>query len=168
MGAAEFVKSHAPPGMVATLTGLQGGAHNGLGKVGLQPLTQIPEISDIFKISENHEISEIPEILKSMRSSSYSRFQGFGGLLGGFTIEYTKSTHRAFWNFGLVAFICGSVYSLYVLVMMLVRRRKGGVRSQGVGAPSQPSAEGLLVRECHPHHLSPPQMILKWPRWTRG
>ena len=51
MGAAKFIAEKAPPGLLATLTGLEGGAHNGLGK-------------------------------------------GFGGLLGGFTIEYTKSTHK--------------------------------------------------------------------------
>merc|ERR1719369_780353 len=51
VGAAKFIYENAPPGMLATLTGLEGGAHNGLGK-------------------------------------------GFGGLLGGFTIEYTKSTHK--------------------------------------------------------------------------
>merc|ERR1719351_287132 len=31
VGAAEFARAHAPPGMLATVTGLQGGAHNGLG-----------------------------------------------------------------------------------------------------------------------------------------
>ena len=69
-------------GMLATVTGLQGGAHNGLGK-------------------------------------------GFGGLLGGFTIEYTKSTHRAFWNFGLVAFLVGIIYSTYVLIMLVKRKVMG-------------------------------------------
>ena len=69
--------------MLATVTGLQGGAHNGLGK-------------------------------------------GFGGLLGGFTIEYTKSTHRAFWNFGLVAFLVGVIYSAYVLIMLVKRKVMGG------------------------------------------
>ena len=56
VGAAKFIAEKAPPGLLATLTGLEGGAHNGLGK-------------------------------------------GFGGLLGGFTIEYTKSTHKASFNF---------------------------------------------------------------------
>ena len=76
--------------MLATVTGLQGGAHNGLGK-------------------------------------------GFGGLLGGFTIEYTKSTHRAFWNFGLVAFLVGVIYSAYVLIMLVKRKV--------TGKPSGPAVE---------------------------
>ena len=90
VGAAEFARAHAPPGMLATVTGLQGGAHNGLGK-------------------------------------------GFGGLLGGFTIEYTKSTHRAFWNFGLVAFLVGIIYSAYVLIMLVKRKV--------TGEPSGPAVE---------------------------
>jgi len=94
VGAAEFVKQHAPPGMLATLTGLQGGAHNGLGK-------------------------------------------GFGGLMGGFTIEYTKSTHRAFWNFGIAAFAGGAIYMVYTLIVLLRGKRMAG-RSQGVGSSSPP------------------------------
>merc|ERR1719347_846286 len=94
VGAAEFARAHAPPGMLATVTGLQGGAHNGLGK-------------------------------------------GFGGLLGGFTIEYTKSTHRAFWNFGLVAFLVSIIYSAYTLIVLLRGNRMAG-RSQGVGSSSPP------------------------------
>merc|ERR1719334_2574899 len=94
VGAAEFVKQHAPPGMLATLTGLQGGAHNGLGK-------------------------------------------GFGGLMGGFTIEYTKSTHRAFWNFGIAAFAAGAIYMVYTLIVLLRGNRMAG-RSQGVGSSSPP------------------------------
>merc|ERR1711910_3812 len=82
VGAAKFVADNAPSGMLATVTGLQGGAHNGLGK-------------------------------------------GFGGLLGGFTIEYTKSTHRAFWNFGLVAFLVGVIYSAYILIMFVKRKVSG-------------------------------------------
>ena len=80
--------------MLATVTGLQGGAHNGLGK-------------------------------------------GFGGLLGGFTIEYTKSTHRAFWNFGLVAFLVGVIYSAYVLIMM-IKRKVTGESSEPVAASKDP------------------------------
>ena len=80
--------------MLATVTGLQGGAHNGLGK-------------------------------------------GFGGLLGGFTIEYTKSTHRAFWNFGLVAFLVGVIYSAYVLIMM-IKRKVTGETSEPVAASKDP------------------------------
>jgi len=32
VGAAKFIAEKAPPGLLATLTGLEGGAHNGLGK----------------------------------------------------------------------------------------------------------------------------------------
>jgi len=71
VGAAKFVAENAPEGMLATVTGLQGGAHNGLGK-------------------------------------------GFGGLLGGITIETTKSTHRAFWLFGVV---CAAISFLYILLI---------------------------------------------------
>merc|ERR1712002_667772 len=71
VGAAHFVKLNAPSGMLATLTGLQGGAHNGLGK-------------------------------------------GFGGLLGGFFIESTKSTHKAFWFFGIVSALFGGLYSIFI------------------------------------------------------
>ena len=78
MGAAKFVADHAPPGMLATVTGLQGGAHNGLGK-------------------------------------------GFGGLLGGFTIETTKSTHKAFRLFG---FSCAGVSVLYILIVSLTALRR--------------------------------------------
>ena len=78
VGAAKFVADHAPPGMLATVTGLQGGAHNGLGK-------------------------------------------GFGGLLGGFTIETTKSTHKAFRLFG---FSCAGVSVLYILIVSLTALRR--------------------------------------------
>merc|ERR1719167_113503 len=74
VGAAEFARAHAPPGMLATVTGLQGGAHNGLGK-------------------------------------------GFGGLLGGITIETTKSTHRAFWLFGVV---CAAVSFVYICLISIL------------------------------------------------
>ena len=83
--------------MLATVTGLQGGAHNGLGK-------------------------------------------GFGGLLGGFTIEYTKSTHRAFWNFGLAAFLVGVIYSAYVLIM-LVKRKVMGEPVETAKDPKSPEEE---------------------------
>ena len=83
--------------MLATVTGLQGGAHNGLGK-------------------------------------------GFGGLLGGFTIEYTKSTHRAFWNFGLVAFLVGVIYSAYIL-FMFVKRKVSGEASRPAVETSKDSKE---------------------------
>jgi len=98
VGAAEFARAHAPPGMLATVTGLQGGAHNGLGK-------------------------------------------GFGGLLGGFTIEYTKSTHRAFWNFGLVAFLVGVIYSAYVLIM-LVKKKVTGKTSAAAAETAKDSKTG--------------------------
>ena len=84
--------------MLATVTGLQGGAHNGLGK-------------------------------------------GFGGLLGGFTIEYTKSTHRAFWNFGLVAFLVGVIYSAYVLIM-LVKKKVTGKTSAAAAETAKDSKTG--------------------------
>merc|ERR1719402_716148 len=107
VGAAEFARAHAPPGMLATVTGLQGGAHNGLGK-------------------------------------------GFGGLLGGFTIEYTKSTHRAFWNFGLVAFLVGVIYSAYVLIMLVKRKVTGkpsgpAVETSKDGKTGEPEEENFLT-----------------------
>jgi len=90
VGAAKFVAEHAPRGMLATLTGLQGGAHNGLGK-------------------------------------------GFGGLLGGFTIETTKSTHKAFRLFG---FTCAGVSVLYIsiqTVQAILRKVQPGPSRQGKG-----------------------------------
>ena len=78
VGAAKFVQEHAPAGMLATVTGLQGGAHNGLGK-------------------------------------------GFGGLLGGFTIEYTKSTHKAFRLFG---FSCAAISILYIILAIGLKIRQ--------------------------------------------
>ena len=60
--------------MLATVTGLQGGAHNGLGK-------------------------------------------GFGGLLGGITIETTKSTHKAFWLFGVV---CAGISVIYISIISFI------------------------------------------------
>merc|ERR1712241_980075 len=87
VGAAEFARAHAPPGMLATVTGLQGGAHNGLGK-------------------------------------------GFGGLLGGITIETTKSTHRAFWLFGVVCAAISLIYIILISVLALKRRREGGANTR--------------------------------------
>lgn len=110
VGAAEFMKQNAPVGMLATLTGLQGGAHNGLGK-------------------------------------------GFGGLLGGFTIEYTKSTHTAFWYFGIAAFVCGIIYSLFVLIQ-LARAKFGGGKSKRPGpAVKSPVDEELNFLERKPEPL---------------
>merc|ERR550517_1744875 len=83
VGAAEFARAHAPPGMLATVTGLQGGAHNGLGK-------------------------------------------GFGGLLGGITIETTKSTHRAFWLFGVVCAAISFVYILLISGIAFKHKKSGG------------------------------------------
>jgi len=76
--------------MLATVTGLQGGAHNGLGK-------------------------------------------GFGGLLGGFTIESTKSTHKAFRLFG---FTCAAISVFYIIIVIILAIRRRHVRSskrQGKG-----------------------------------
>jgi len=78
VAAAEFIKNHAPPGLLATLTGLKGGSHDGFGK-------------------------------------------GFGGLLGGILITYTRSTHRAFWNFGVMAFVLSIVYASFVSLFMVKR-----------------------------------------------
>eukprot|EP00092_Neocalanus_flemingeri_P035258 GFUD01038362.1.p1 GENE.GFUD01038362.1~~GFUD01038362.1.p1 ORF type:complete len:656 (-),score=158.45 GFUD01038362.1:44-2011(-) len=88
VGAAKFIAENAPPGMLATLTGLEGGAHNGLGK-------------------------------------------GFGGLLGGFTIEYTKSTHKAFWLFGIISAIFGVIYTVFVSIFLV--RKKRNTRKQNWG-----------------------------------
>ena len=75
--------------MLATVTGLQGGAHNGLGK-------------------------------------------GFGGLLGGFTIEYTKSTHKAFRLFG---FSCAAISILYIFIaiFLMIKNRKSRPNRNGDG-----------------------------------
>ena len=70
-------------GMLATVTGLQGGAHNGLGK-------------------------------------------GFGGLLGGITIETTKSTHKAFWLFGVVCLGISVVYISIISIIYFKHRKDGG------------------------------------------
>ena len=73
--------------MLATVTGLQGGAHNGLGK-------------------------------------------GFGGLLGGITIETTKSTHKAFWLFGVV---CAGISVLYISIISIIyfkHKKDGGVQRE--------------------------------------
>ena len=69
--------------MLATVTGLQGGAHNGLGK-------------------------------------------GFGGLLGGITIETTKSTHKAFWLFGVVCLGISVVYISIISIIYFKQRNDGG------------------------------------------
>merc|ERR1719334_483179 len=101
VGAAKFIAEKAPPGLLATLTGLEGGAHNGLGK-------------------------------------------GFGGLLGGFTIEYTKSTHKAFWIFGIFSAAFGGIYSAFIAAYLLIKKRgltgrkvdgqdSDKVREEGVG-----------------------------------
>ena len=70
--------------MLATVTGLQGGAHNGLGK-------------------------------------------GFGGLLGGITIQTWQSTHKAFWLFGVV---CAGIAVIYISIISIIafkrRNEKGG------------------------------------------
>jgi len=110
VAAAEFIKLHAPVGMLATLTGLQGGAHNGLGK-------------------------------------------GFGGLIGGFTIEYTKSTHKAFWYFGIAALISGTIYAIFVIVGLVVAKFGGG-KSKPSGAPATaPADEELNFLERKPEIL---------------
>ena len=68
--------------MLATVTGLQGGAHNGLGK-------------------------------------------GFGGLLGGITIQTWQSTHKAFWLFGVV---CAGIAVIYISIISIIafKRRNEG------------------------------------------
>ena len=88
--------------MLATLTGLQGGAHNGLGK-------------------------------------------GFGGLLGGFTIASTHSTHKAFRYFG---FTCAGVsvfYTISVIILIIRRRRRSSTKerrhSNGDGQESEKVVE---------------------------
>merc|ERR1712128_135559 len=90
VGAAKFIAEKAPPGLLATLTGLEGGAHNGLGK-------------------------------------------GFGGLLGGFTIEYTKSTHKAFWLFGIISAIFCGIYSVFVSIFLLRKKKKSRQQNWGKG-----------------------------------
>merc|ERR1712115_111599 len=106
VAAAEFIKLHAPVGMLATLTGLQGGAHNGLGK-------------------------------------------GFGGLIGGFTIEYTKSTHKAFWFFGIASGVIGVVYSGFVAAFLIKKKRCPSTinRGQGEGETDTGEKEGFMEKE---------------------
>ena len=92
------MQEHAPAGLLATVTGLQGGAHNGLGK-------------------------------------------GFGGLLGGFTIEYTKSTHKAFRLFG---FSCATISVLYILLaigLKLRHRRRPSQERPGNGDGQEESVK---------------------------
>ena len=76
--------------MLATVTGLQGGAHNGLGK-------------------------------------------GFGGLLGGFTIESTKSTHKAFRLFGFTCAAISVFYIIIVIILAIRRKHNGSSKRQGKG-----------------------------------
>lgn len=106
VGAAKFIREHAPEGMLATLTGLEGGAHNGLGK-------------------------------------------GFGGLLGGFTIEYTKSTHKAFWFFGIASGVIGVVYSGFVAAFLIKKKRCPSTinRGQGEGETDTGEKEGFMEKE---------------------
>jgi len=110
VGAAKFIAEKAPPGLLATLTGLEGGAHNGLGK-------------------------------------------GFGGLLGGFTIEYTKSTHKAFWLFGIISAIFCGIYSVFVSIFLLRKKKNARnqdqsdkVREGGVGKEKTQEAESFLEK----------------------
>merc|ERR1712080_364158 len=110
VAAAEFIKLHAPVGMLATLTGLQGGAHNGLGK-------------------------------------------GFGGLIGGFTIEYTKSTHKAFWYFGITALISGTIYAIFVIVGLLIAKFNGDKSKTPAPSATAPADEELNFIERKPEIL---------------
>jgi len=104
VGAAKFIREHAPPGMLATLTGLEGGAHNGLGK-------------------------------------------GFGGLLGGFTIEYTKSTHKAFWFFGIASGSLGLVYSAFVGLFLIRKKRcPSTIKQTREVADGGPEGEGFIKK----------------------
>jgi len=110
VGAAKFIAEKAPPGLLATLTGLEGGAHNGLGK-------------------------------------------GFGGLLGGFTIEYTKSTHKAFWLFGIISAIFCGIYSVFVSIFLLRKKKNARnqdqsdkVREGGVGKEKAQEVESFLEK----------------------
>ena len=93
---------HTDLGMLATVTGLQGGAHNGLGK-------------------------------------------GFGGLLGGITIETTKSTHRAFWLFGVV---CAAISLGYIiLISVLAFNRKKGETKPGSDTRAQNPESSKPMKE---------------------
>ena len=92
--------------MLATVTGLQGGAHNGLGK-------------------------------------------GFGGLLGGITIETTKSTHRAFWLFGIV---CAGISVLYISITSIItfKHRKDGAGKQELnGRIKREHADAEIEKETN-------------------
>ncbi|XP_023340878.1 uncharacterized protein LOC111710915 isoform X2 [Eurytemora carolleeae] len=85
VGAAEFIRTRAPEGLLGTLSGLKGGCHDGFGR-------------------------------------------GFGGLVGGVLIESTKSTHKAFWYFGVSAFVCSILFASFVSLFMvkknIVKRNK--------------------------------------------
>ena len=96
---------HTDLGMLATVTGLQGGAHNGLGK-------------------------------------------GFGGLLGGITIETTKSTHRAFWLFGVV---CAAISLGYIILISVLafNRKKGGAKPGDDTRAQNPESSKPMKEESY-------------------
>ena len=96
---------HTDLGMLATVTGLQGGAHNGLGK-------------------------------------------GFGGLLGGITIETTKSTHRAFWLFGVV---CAAISLGYIILISVLafNRKKGGAKPAADTRAQNPESSKPMKEESY-------------------
>merc|ERR1711874_584689 len=71
--------------------------------------------------------------------------KGFGGLLGGFTIEYTKSTHMAFWLFGIVSAFFGAIYSVFVAVFLITKRKKNARKQtwgKGDGQDSDTARQG--------------------------
>ena len=86
--------------MLATVTGLQGGAHNGLGK-------------------------------------------GFGGLLGGITIQTWQSTHKAFWLFGVV---CAGIAVIYISIISIIafkRRNEEGGKKEAIRRIKRDSDEEI-------------------------
>jgi len=100
VGSAEFLKLNSPPGLLATLSGLKGGCHDGFGK-------------------------------------------GLGGLLGGVMIEVTKSTHRAFWYFGVTAFVTSVIYAAFVSLFMVKQKMvKSRNASRVETQPVEPNPEG--------------------------
>ena len=93
-------------GMLATVTGLQGGAHNGLGK-------------------------------------------GFGGLLGGITIETTKSTHKAFWLFGVVCLGISVVYIAIVSIIHYKHRNDGGEKKEAIRRIKRENSDEEIEKESY-------------------
>ena len=105
-------------GMLATVTGLQGGAHNGLGK-------------------------------------------GFGGLLGGITIETTKSTHRAFWLFGVVCAAVSFVYICLISILAFKDRKSGAGEKKTSSRVEGQASDADIQQGCNERNLEENKKFLE-------